>query len=113
MNRRELGTRYEELAARFLEDKGYHILDRNFRCRTGEIDIIARCGGTLVFAEVKYRNGCAYGYAESAVNAKKRSTIRQVARVYMQSRDIPFDTPCRFDVIAVTQGHIHHITDAF
>ena len=63
-NKRKTGTDYETIAARFLELKGYRVLERNFRCRTGEIDIIAedQSDGSLCFAEVKYRSSLKYGY---------------------------------------------------
>ena len=56
MNRRELGSRYEKLAARELAERGYEILALNYRCRQGEVDIVCRQGGVLVFVEVKYRS---------------------------------------------------------
>lgn len=60
-NRRQIGTEEEALAAVFLKAQGYEILEQNFRCRLGEIDIIARDGSALVFIEVKYRRNAAYG----------------------------------------------------
>ena len=61
MNKRQTGSRYEETAAAFLTSKGYRVLERNFRCRQGEIDLICRHGRYLVFAEVKYRSGLSKG----------------------------------------------------
>ena len=59
MNKRQVGTQYESMAVQYLTEAGYHILERNFRCRTGEIDIIAKDGAYLVFVEVKYRASAA------------------------------------------------------
>ncbi|CDC50014.1 uPF0102 protein HMPREF0991_01614 [Clostridium sp. CAG:58] len=75
-NKRMEGSRYEQLAARYLEQKGMDVLELNYRCRTGEIDIIARDGGYLVFVEVKYRKTKRAGYALEAIDSRKagRST---------------------------------------
>ena len=67
-NRRQIGTEEEALAAEFLEGRGYRIVERNFRCRLGEIDLIARDGSVLVFIEVKYRKTGAYGDPAEAVD---------------------------------------------
>ncbi|MDO4961950.1 MAG: YraN family protein [Eubacteriales bacterium] len=87
MNKRTIGSKYEDIAARFLEYCGYDIICKNFRCRDGEIDIIARDGDILVFAEVKYRSTAAYGFPAEAVNAKKQQKIRAVARQYLSGTD--------------------------
>ena len=79
-NKRMEGSRYEKLAARYLEQKGMDILELNYRCRTGEIDIIARDGEYLVFVEVKYRSGASFGDPSEAVTAKKQERIRKTAR---------------------------------
>ena len=80
---RARGARYEELAAAFLEKQGYVILEKNFFCRTGEIDIIAREGDTLVFVEVKYRKDLAAGDPAEAVNERKQEKIRKAAAFYL------------------------------
>ena len=69
MNKRQTGSHYEETAAAFLTSKGYRVLERNFRCRQGEIDLICRHGRYLVFAEVKYRSGLTMGSPAEAVDA--------------------------------------------
>ena len=74
-NRRQIGTEEEALAAVFLKAQGYEILEQNFRCRLGEIDIIARDGSALVFIEVKYRRNAAYGTPAEAVNLRKQQKI--------------------------------------
>ena len=72
-SRRAVGTHYEEEAARYLEQQGYQILERNFFSRYGEIDLIAKDEDTLVFVEVKYRSGASFGDPAEAVTAKSRS----------------------------------------
>ncbi len=112
-NKRATGGRYEELAAGFLQEKGYRILERNYRDRYGEIDLIARDGACLVFVEVKYRRNSASGFPEEAVDARKQERIRHAASYYLYSRHYPEDTPCRFDVVAILGGEAHLIADAF
>ena len=112
-NKRMEGSRYEKLAARYLEQKGMDILELNYRCRTGEIDIIARDGEYLVFVEVKYRSGASFGDPSEAVTAKKQERIRKTARYYLCARQLSDDTPCRFDVAAVLGSQIRLIKHAF
>ncbi len=112
-NRRRTGAAYEEKAAEYLTALGYEILERNFRCRQGEIDLIAREGETLVFLEVKYRRTAVYGKPEEAVDALKQRTICRVADFYRMRRRIPEDRPCRFDVVAVLGEEITLYRNAF
>lgn len=116
-DRQELAREGEELAARYLADAGWTILERNFRYgRGGEIDIIARDGDCTVFVEVKTRQSLSCGVPELAVTASKRRQIVRVARgwQWLEGRRELF---CRFDVIAVSIIHgaadIHHIQNAF
>lgn len=112
-NSKETGEKWERYAAGFLEKHGYHILEQNYRCRQGEIDIIARKGKLLIFAEVKYRGGNAMGSPEEAVNLKKQRKISRCALDYMTRRRIS-DIPVRFDVLAISgAGEIRHYEDAF
>lgn len=112
-NRRRVGTTYEELAAKYLERRGYQILERNYRCRLGEIDLIAREGNTLVFLEVKYRKTGAYGSPAEAVTFAKQRTICRVADYYRITHGISERQPCRFDVVAILGGQIEVIRNAF
>ena len=75
MNRRKIGQEQEELAAKYLEEKGYEILERNYRIRTGEIDLIARDARYLVFIEVKYRKNLQMGDPLEAVDVRKQQRI--------------------------------------
>lgn len=113
MNKRKVGASFEKTAARYLEEQGYRILESNYRCRMGEIDLIGRDGRYLVFAEVKYRSDASCGDALEAVNARKQKTIRRVAQFYLLTHHLPEDTPCRFDVVGITGKKISLIKDAF
>ena len=96
-----LGKTGEDLACRELERRGYTILARRWRQRGGEIDIIARDGPTLVFVEVKARDGSAFGEGSEAVTPRKQGRITQLALLYL-ARHRLMDTPCRFDVVSIS-----------
>lgn len=113
MDTRRIGSRYEQMASAFLLNMGYHILERNYHDRKGEIDLIARHEGYLVFIEVKYRSGTHMGSPADAVDARKQGRIRHTAQYYMYTHHIGEDTPCRFDVVCITGEHIEVIQDAF
>lgn len=112
-NNRETGSRHELQAAACLTEQGYVILEKNYRCRTGEIDLIARDGSYLVFAEVKYRKDGGSGDPAEAVDLKKRQRIIGAARYYLLTHGYGDDIPCRFDVIAILGGEVRLIKDAF
>lgn len=112
-NFRREGAHYEQLAGGYLERLGYRILEYNFRCRTGEIDLIARQGNILVFVEVKRRTGRGAGGPFEAVDAKKQRTICRCADFYRLKRQIPEQTDCRFDVVGIAGEEITLIQDAF
>lgn len=113
MNTRAKGAEYESRAAEYLEGRGYAILERNCRCGPGEIDLIVEKDGCLVFVEVKYRKDARWGGAAFAVDAKKQKRLSQAAVFYCVSRKIPPETPCRFDVVAVTGDSLTHYENAF
>lgn len=112
-NKRATGSRYEEKAAVFLQKEGFGILERNYRDRYGEIDLIAKEDGYLVFVEVKYRKNLQNGYPQEAVHEKKQQKIRHTARYYLYKKGYPEDTPCRFDVVSIVGEQIELIRDAF
>jgi putative endonuclease len=112
---RRKGTKAEELAARHLKDIGYRILETNFECSLGEIDIIAHQGSDLVFIEVRSRSSASSLNPVVSINRRKRNKVVQVAQAYLDKhyRQPP---PCRFDVVLVTVGpptEIEVIPDAF
>ena len=118
MDSRELGTYGEEQAALYLRSKGYDILKMNFRCRTGEIDIIASDMDYLVFVEVKLRKNGNYGTAAEYVMYSKQRRILSAARYWLAGKKL--EKQPRFDVVEVIapQGEkekpkINHIEDAF
>lgn len=113
MNKRQTGSRYEQEAAAFLEQQGYQIIERNYRDRRGEIDIIARDGNCLVFVEVKYRKDAKNGYPEEAVGYYKQQRIRHTAEYYLLRHHLGEDMPCRFDVVSILGTEIRLIRDAF
>lgn len=113
MNRRAVGTRYEDRAAAYLESQGYHILEHSYRSRAGEIDLIARDGEYLVFVEVKYRADNSCGSPLEAVDYRKQRKIIQVARFYLLTHGWGTETCCRFDVVAVCGEELVLVRNAF
>ncbi len=111
-NMRRLGADYEEAAAAFLVKKGYEILERNFRSRYGEIDIIARDGEYTVFVEVKYRSQGDIENALEAVGPSKQRQIRNMAKMYLAKNRL-YDVPVRFDVLCLAGGRMIHLENAF
>ena len=111
MNRR--GGPAEELAAAFLERQGLRILERNYRCRFGEIDLVARSGALLVFVEVRARSSDAFGGAAGSITAAKRRRLVAAARHYLAARRV--DRACRFDVVLVrgVEPQVEWLQDAF
>jgi putative endonuclease len=96
-----LGKTGEDLACRELQRRGYAVVARRYRTRVGEIDIVARDGETIVFVEVKTRRTSRFGLPAEAVTWRKRARIRAMAADYL-SRQRLTNSPCRFDVVAVT-----------
>jgi putative endonuclease len=94
------GKTGEDLAVEELERRGYAIVDRRWRTRAGEIDIIARDGETLVFVEVKARDDHEFGDGAESVTMRKRQTIVRLAQHYVQDTRW-VDRPCRFDVVTI------------
>ena len=110
MNRE--GARAEDLCADLLRAAGLRLLERNWRCRLGEIDLIAEEDGTLVFAEVRMRGPGLFGGAAESVTAAKRARLIAAAGLYLSRRP---ETPCRFDVFLVdgVSSQVQWIRDAF
>lgn len=113
MNRRKLGAGYEEAAAAYLVTQGYEILCKNYRCRVGEIDLIARDQETLVFVEVKYRASTAVGSAMEAVDERKQKVLVKTALYYLTTQYCSLDVDCRFDVVGIDGEQFTHLKDAF
>lgn len=111
MNRIETGKKAEDLAAAFLETKGFVLVERNFGCKVGEIDLVMRDGDEVVFVEVRARASKDFGGAAASVDAAKRRKVVRAARVWILARG--WEGPCRFDVVAVEGGTLEHIPAAF
>ena len=112
-NNRRTGTGYERKAGAYLESLGYKIVTYNYRCRLGEIDLIAKEGETLVFVEVKYRRDDKMGNPKEAVDRKKQKKISMTASYYLMRECGRMDIPCRFDVAAVLGEQIEVVKNAF
>ena len=113
MNKRQIGTEGEHMAARYLQSEGYAILEMNYRCKLGEIDIIASKKDCMTFVEVKYRKNDRYGTSLEAVNHKKQQIIRRVASFYLVSVIHSANVHCSFDVIGIDGSEITHLKNAF
>jgi putative endonuclease len=98
----QAGAEGEELACRHLRAAGFAILERNFRCRSGEVDVIARDGLVTVFVEVKHRRGPAHGAGYESVTFGKRRRIVRAARLYASARGLS-EAPMRFDVVSIDE----------
>jgi putative endonuclease len=103
--RQAVGTKGEHLAVRFLKKSGYKILQRNYTCRSGEIDIVCYDRGTIVFVEVKTRHSDTYGPPELSVTEAKKSQIIKVATYYIAKKKI-HDIDLRFDVVSILYSPI-------
>jgi putative endonuclease len=101
MSSTEIGRQGEEIAAQALEAHGYVLVERNWRCPAGEVDIIARDGETWVFVEVKLRQGEDFGSPEEAVTGAKQERLLQAALVYLAEHDLR-DVAWRIDVVAIS-----------
>ena len=112
-NKRIVGKKYEDMAAGYISELGYKILERNYRIKSGEIDIIAKDGDYIVFAEVKYRKNNNYGTPFEAVDYRKQNRIRHVALAYIYKEGLPESTPIRFDIIGIIDENITLIKNAF
>ncbi len=113
MNKRATGADREQRAAEYLESLGMKIVERNYRSRQGEIDIIGYHEGYLVFVEVKYRSSAGKGYAAEAVNAGKQRKICRVADYYRYVHKLGADTAVRYDVVAMQGDGIEWLQNAF
>lgn len=107
-----IGSQAEELACRYLENKNYQILERNFTCRSGEIDIIALDRDYIVFIEVKYRKDKSFGDPREAVGFYKQKTMTKVASYYLLINQA-HNHNSRFDVMAILGEEIQLIQNAF
>lgn len=114
MNRRKKGSSGEEKAVAFLKKKDYIILERNFYCREGELDIIARQNDYLIFVEVKMLGSYELENLGFIVNDSKQIRLRKAAQKYLQQKGLAEETKLRFDLIALLKnGRVLHLENAF
>ena len=110
------GNRAEKMALRFLKRQGLNLIERNYHCRFGEIDIVMRDKEYLVFVEVRYRNSNEFGGAIASVDNKKQAKLRRSAEHYLIKYK-KTDEPCRFDILCVNgdldKASFHWIDNAF
>ncbi|MBN1360752.1 MAG: YraN family protein [Sedimentisphaerales bacterium] len=117
-DRARLGRWGEKRCERYLKAKGFKTLDRNFVCKTGELDLVmVDPDGTLVFVEVKTRASEEFSPAEAAITGRKKQRMTRAARYFLAVHDIP-DRPCRFDIVTIILGssgrpEIRHYENAF
>ena len=111
MNKLAAGQKAEDLAAAFLQAKGLTVVERNFRAKVGEIDLIARDGDEIVFVEVRARASRAFGGAAASVDGPKRRKLVRAARLWLAARG--WGGACRFDVVAVDGAALEHLPAAF
>ncbi|NLJ78561.1 MAG: YraN family protein [Tissierellia bacterium] len=112
---RTKGIKGEDIATKYLISRGYKILDRNYRTKVGEIDIIAMMSDVLIFIEVKARTNLDFGYPYEAVDWRKRDRILKTSLLYIQYRDLR-DYQIRYDIMEIYLGDrtkVNHIENAF
>lgn len=112
MNKRLEGSLGEDAAAKYLVKQGYKILQRNYFCHFGEIDIVAQDGGFVVFVEVKSRTSYKFGAPREAVDWRKQQTIVQCSKLWLTAHR-KYGVPVRFDVVEVMPEQITLLKDAF
>ena len=112
MNTRKVGQRGEDAAIEYLKMHNYTILDRNFFCHFGEIDVVAWDGEYVVFVEVKSRSDTSFGMPREAVDWRKQKTIIKCAEYWLYKQK-KVGVPVRFDVVELLAGKVNHIVDAF
>ena len=117
MDKRVIGKKGEALAREFFQHRGFTIVDNNFRCRFGEIDLILRKKEALRFVEVKYRRTAEYGLPQESVVKNKQRRIRNAALCWIKHQYLPMDSEIHFDVLAISKKsekiEYDYLEDAF
>lgn len=113
VNKREIGSTYENRAVLYLREQGFYVIAQNVYTKKGEIDIVAKEKEYLCFIEVKYRSGNGCGMPGDAVTKQKQKKIYEAARVYLYCHHISYDTPCRFDVVEILGEQIWLLRNAY
>jgi len=113
---KNLGKQGEGVAVEFLKKQGYRVVERNYRTRKGEIDVVCEHSGCIIFVEVKTRRSLAFGHPEEAVDERKQRRMAQIAVDYLTENSLWGKVDCRFDVVAIFEDNprsLKHIVDAF
>jgi putative endonuclease len=100
MRRRETGSLGEKIASQFLKKRGYRIIEANYRCPEGEVDLVAEHKDCLVFVEVRTKRSLAFGTPEESITAAKKERLKNIAAYYQQTHD-GLPQQCRIDVVAI------------
>jgi putative endonuclease len=103
-NRRAAGARYEDIALAHLERAGLALVARNYNCRYGELDLVMRDDGVVVFVEVRYRSASGFGDGVDSISAAKRSKLVRAASAFLAEHPRLAGAACRFDVLAIAGG---------
>jgi putative endonuclease len=111
MSNKSKGTLGEKIAEGYLKSKGLQIVEKNWTCRWGELDFVARHQGILVFVEVKYRTRIRYGHPFEAINQRKRSNLMRTINLYLQ-KNLVYE-PWRFDVVCVVKQKRSMVIDYY
>lgn len=115
--RQRTGAHFESVAEAYLRQAGLAVLERNYRCRTGEIDLVMRHGEVIVFVEVRYRRSGDFGDPLATITPRKQRRIVQAARHFLISHPSIAENPCRFDAVGISgmpgNPHMNWIRNAF
>lgn len=116
---RIIGKTHEDVACTYLQEKGLKLLERNFSCKRGEIDLIMQEGSSIVFVEVRYRKNNLYGTGAETISALKQKKLIMAAQVFLSYKRWHNTYPCRFDVLSLSKdtqenrSSVQWIRDAF
>lgn len=113
MNTRVVGGIYEEQCANYLKKHGFQIVTQNYKCKIGEIDIIAVKNNILRFIEVKYRKNESFGFPIEAVNKRKQNKMMKAASWFLNENKQYENMQCSFDVISITENHVEYLFNCF
>ena len=114
MNKRAIGSQYEDVAIAYMAQKGYSLVVRNYHCRMGEIDAIFKKDGGYVVCEIKYRRDESCGNPLEAVGYGQQKRICRTTMYFYMKQGLSMDVPCRFDVIGIcADGSVTHMENAF
>lgn len=113
MNKRMIGSVFEDIAVTYLLKHDFQILERNYRCKIGEIDIVAKKNHILHFIEIKYRKDETYGNAVYSVTKKKQEKIYRIAECYLLEHMIRPNISISFDVLAITGNDVNYIENCY